>query len=451
MFESLSDKICGIFAKLRSSGVLKERDVDAALREIRIALLEADVALDVARNFINEVKELAVGQEVIKSVSPAQMVIKIVHDHLVRLLGGKVGESLENAAKEDKVPRRVLLAGLQGAGKTTTAAKLANLFSKQNKQVVLASTDIYRPAAIEQLRVLSKQVPNAHFIDESEDMSCEKIVSIAMNEQKNKNADALIVDTAGRLQIDEMKMDELREIFEQLQPDETFLVVDIMTGQDAINIAKKFSETLPLTGIILTRVDGDARGGVALSMKALTNCDIRYLCVGESLNNIEKFDAERIASRMLGMGDIVALVEKAQQNFSREDAEAGLRQIQSGAISLDDYAKQMEKMSKFGGLSGLMKLLPNSKMIEDAMKSQGVSDKTIAHNIAIIRSMTKQERKNYKIINGRRRKRIAAGSGTTIQDVNRVLKQYEATLAIFKKMKNFKGLGKIGQMIGRGK
>lgn len=445
MFESLSDKICDIFSKLRSSGVLKESDVDSALREIRIALLEADVSLDVARKFISEVREKTIGEEVIKSVSPDHMVIKIVHDHLVNLLSGN---QEENKISSAKVPHKILLAGLQGAGKTTTAAKLANLFAKQEKQIVMASTDIYRPAAIEQLRVLSARIPNTHFIEESAKMSCEKIVSLAMEEQKNQKADTLIVDTAGRLQIDEMKMDELREIFEQLQPDETYLVVDIMTGQDAINIAKKFSETLPLTGIILTRVDGDARGGVALSMKALTGCDIRYLCVGENLDNIEAFDAERIAGRMLGMGDIVSLVEKAQENYSKEEAEQALKQMQSGVITLDDFEKQLEKMSKLGGLSGLLKMLPNSKGLQGHMDSMGITDKTLTHHIAIIRSMTKHERKNYKIINGKRKKRIAAGSGTSVQEVNKLLKQFEGIAVMFKKMKNLKGLGQLKQLIG---
>lgn len=447
MFESLSDKIYDIFSRLRSSGVLKESDVDSALREIRIALLEADVSLDVARRFISEVREKAIGEEVIKSVSPDHMVIKIVYDHLVDLLGGNHEEE-KTSSKSVKIPHKVLLAGLQGAGKTTTAAKLANLFAKQNKRIVMASTDIYRPAAIEQLRILSARVPNAHFIEESEKMSCKEIVSLAVAEQKNKQADTLIVDTAGRLQIDEMKMDELREIFEQLQPDETYLVVDIMTGQDAINIAKKFSETLPLTGIILTRVDGDARGGVALSMKALTNCDIRYLCVGENLDNIEPFDAERVASRMLGMGDIVSLVEKAQENYSKEEAEQALKQLESGVITLDDFEKQLEKMSKLGGLSGLLKMLPNSKGLQEHMDSMGITDKTVARHIAIIRSMTKQERKNHKIINGKRKRRIAAGSGTSIQEVNKLLKQFDSMVAVFKKMKNSKGLGALRQLIG---
>jgi len=432
MFDNLSDKISSIFSKLRNSGVLKEADVDTALREIRIALLEADVSLDVARKFIGEVREKAVGQEVIRSVSPAQMVIKIVNDHLVELLG--------TSSQHKNNAHKILLVGLQGAGKTTTAAKLANMYSKQNKKIVMASADIYRPAAIEQLRVLTKKIENATFIEESEEMSCDEIVSVALSEYKTQNADMLIVDTAGRLHVDEMKMDEIRDIAKQLQPDEIFLVVDIMTGQDAINIAKKFSEALSLTGVILTRVDGDARGGVALSMKALTGCDIRYLCVGETINDLEEFDANRIASRMLGMGDIVALVEKAQQNFSQEEAMETARKMQEGNITLDDYAKQMEKMSNFGGLSGLLKMLPNSKQLEEAVKTQGVSDKTIAHNIAIIRSMTKKERKNYKIINGHRRKRIAEGSGTTIQDVNKLLKQFEGTVTIMKKLKNFRGL-----------
>lgn len=436
MFESLSEKISGIFSKLRSSGVLKESDVDAALREIRIALLEADVALEVARKFMNDVREKAVGQEVIKSVSPAHMVIKIVHDHLMQLFGSSL------ATQAPSFPRKMLMVGLQGAGKTTTAAKLANLFVQDKKRVIMASTDVYRPAAIEQLRVLSKKV-SAHFIDESTDMTCEKIVSAALDEFRQQNGDVLIVDTAGRLHIDEMKMNELQKISRQLSPDDIYLIVDIMTGQDAINIARKFSETLNLTGIILTRVDGDARGGVALSMKSLTDCDIKYLCVGEAMNAIEQFDAERVVNRMLGMGDIVALVEKAQEAFSKEDMEDTAQKLQSGVISLDDYANQIEKVSKLGGLSKIIKMLPQSQILEKAAQARGVSDKTISHDIAIIRSMTAKERKNYKIINGRRKKRIAAGSGTTVQDVNRLLKQYEGTLSLFKRMKNFRGLKQL--------
>ncbi len=445
MFDSFSDRISGIFEKLRRSGVLKEADVDTALREIRIALLEADVSLEVARKFIAEVKEKAIGQEVIKSISPGQLVTKIVHDHLVELLGKS--SPLTSADK----PYKIMLVGLQGAGKTTTAAKLAHLFTKRNKKVVLASTDIYRPAAIEQLSVLSKKINGAVFAqqDAKTDLSVQEITDLALQKTKSENADVLILDTAGRLHIDDVKMDELVKIANTIKPHEILLVADIMTGQDAINVAKKFSETLDVSGVILTRVDGDARGGVALSMRAVTGREIKFLCVGEKLTDLEPFDAERIAGRLLGMGDIVALVEKAQENFSQEEAEAAAKKMQEGVFTFDDLAMQMEKMSKLGGLKTILKMLPQSKQLESIMDAQGISDKTVSRNIAIIRSMTKKEKKNHKLLNGSRKKRIALGSGTTIQEVNKLIKQYESALDFFKKMKKHGGIGKLMSMMGR--
>ncbi len=445
MFDSFSERISGIFEKLRRSGVLKEADVDTALREIRIALLEADVSLDIARKFISEVKEKAIGQNVLKSVSPGQMVIKIVYDYIVELLG----ESEPLRAK--KSPYKIMLVGLQGAGKTTTAAKLANYFSKQNKKVLLASTDIYRPAAIDQLRILSKQVKNALFLQDENDknLSAVEIAENALNNVKENKSDVLIVDTAGRLQIDEVKMDELVDLQKTIQPDEIILVSNIMTGQESFNVAKKFSEVLNISGVILTQVDGDARGGVALSMRKVTNCPIRFLCSGEKLDDIEAFSAERIASRMLDMGDVVALVEKAQENFSEQEALENIKKMQEGVFTFDDLASQMEKMSKLGGLSTIVNLLPQSKMIKDAMQAQGVSDKTISRNLAIIKSMTKKEKRNHKLLNGSRKRRIAKGSGTTIQEVNRLIKQYETALTLFKKIKKGGGFSKLFGMMGR--
>lgn len=445
MFDSFSDRISGIFEKLRRSGALKEADVEAALREIRIALLEADVSLEVARKFIAEIKEKAVGQEVIKSISPGQLVTKIVHDHLVELLG----KSLP-LTPTDK-PYKIMLVGLQGAGKTTTAGKLAHLFTKRNKKVVLASTDIYRPAAIEQLAVLTKKIDGAVFAqqDAKADLSVQEITDLALQKTKSEKADVLILDTAGRLHIDDVKMEELVQIADTVKPHEILLVADIMTGQDAINVAKKFSETLNVSGVILTRVDGDARGGVALSMRAVTGREIKFLCVGEKLTDLEPFDAERIAGRLLGMGDIVALVEKAQENFSQEEAEAAAKKMQEGVFTFDDLAVQMEKMSKLGGLKTILKMLPQSKQLESMMDAHGISDKTVARNIAIIRSMTKKEKKNHKLLNGSRKKRIALGSGTTIQEVNKLIKQYESALDFFKKMKKHGGIGKLMSMMGR--
>ncbi|MCR4555497.1 MAG: signal recognition particle protein [Alphaproteobacteria bacterium] len=443
MFNSFSERISGIFDKLRRSGVLKESDVDTALREIRIALLEADVSLDIARKFISEVKERAVGQNVLKSVSPGQMVIKIVYDYIVELLGESEPINL------NKSPYKIMLVGLQGAGKTTTAAKLANFFSKKNKKILLASTDIYRPAAIEQLKILSEKVKNSLFLQNENDkkLSAAEIAKNALKNLKETNSDVLIVDTAGRLQIDEVKMDELAELEKIIQPDEIILVSNIMTGQESFNVAKRFSEVLKISGIILTQVDGDARGGVALSMRSVTNCPIRFLCVGEKLEDIEQFNAERIAGRMLDMGDIISLVEKAQENFSQEEAFADIKKMQSGVFTFDDLASQMEKMSKMGGLKMIVKMLPQSKQIQDAMAAQGLSDKTIVRSLAIIKSMTKKEKINHKLLNGSRKKRIANGSGTTIQEVNKLIKQYENALTLFKRIKKGGGFSKLFGMM----
>lgn len=443
MFNSFSEKISSIFDKLKRSGVLREEDVDTALREIRIALLEADVSLDIARKFISEVKERAVGQNVLKSVSPGQMVIKIVYDYIVELLGKSEPINL------NKSPYKIMLVGLQGAGKTTTAAKLANFFSKKNKKILLASTDIYRPAAIEQLKILSNKVKNALFLQDESDknLSAAEIAKNALKNLKENDSNVLIIDTAGRLQIDDVKMDELVELEKIIQPDEIILVSNIMTGQESFNVAKRFSEVLNISGIILTQVDGDARGGVALSMRSVTNCPIRFLCVGEKLEDIEPFNAERIASRMLDMGDIVSLVEKAQENFSQEEAVADLKKMQSGVFTFDDLASQMERMSKMGGLKMIIKMLPQSKQIQDAMAAQGLSDKTIVKNLAIIKSMTKKEKVNYKLLNGSRKKRIAKGSGTTIQEVNKLIKQYENALTLFKRIKKGGGFSKLFGMM----
>ncbi|MDR2646268.1 MAG: signal recognition particle protein [Holosporaceae bacterium] len=427
MFDSFAGKISGIFEKLRRSGILRESDVDEALREIRIALLEADVSLSVAKKFVEDVKEKAIGQNVVKSTSPSQTITKIVHDHLVELLGKSTPLEI------NKKPYAVMVVGLQGAGKTTTVGKLASFFSKKSKKVVTTSTDIYRPAALDQLRVLSEKVEGTIFISAENNIS--KICESAQEAMKNENADILIVDTAGRLHIDELKMNELQEIHKIVNPDEIFLVLDVMTGQDALHIAGKFMEALPVSGVILTRTDGDARGGVALSMRALTGCEIKFLCTGEQLTDIESFDAEKVAGRLLGMGDIVSLVKKAQENFSQEDAEDIVKRMQEGIFTFDDLAEQIEKMSKLGGLKTILQMLPKSSQLENLMQTDGISDKTVRRNLAIIRAMTKKEKQNYKLLNGSRKKRIAAGSGTTIQEVNRLIKQYENSLDFFKKMK----------------
>lgn len=439
VFDSFSERISGIFKKLRKSGALKEEDVEAALREIRIALLEADVSLPVAKKFIEDVRGKAIGQNIVKSVSPAQMVTKIVYDHLLELLG------TSEEIKISKKPFKILLIGLQGAGKTTTAGKLAKFFTKKGKSVVLASNDTQRPAAIEQLRILSQKVPGAVFAqsEEHKNLNFSEIAELALKTTEEKQADMLIFDTAGRLQIDEIKMEELLETQKIINPDETILVVDIMTGQDVFKVASKFSENLKISGVILTRVDGDARGGVALSLRAITGCPIRFLSTGEQLDDIEFFDPRRIADRLLDMGDIVSLVEKAQENFSQEEAMESMKKLQEGVFTFDDMASQMEKMSKLGGLKGILKILPQSRELEAMMDSQGISDKTVAHQIAIIRSMTKKERANYKLLNGSRKKRIAMGSGTNVQEVNKLIKQYEATIGFMKKFKKMNGLKQL--------
>lgn len=443
MFDSFSSRISGIFEKLRRSGVLKEEDVDTALREIRIALLEADVSLDVAKKFIVDVKQKAIGQNVIRSVSPGQMVTKIVHDRLIELLGTTLEINV------NKKPFKIMLVGLQGAGKTTSAAKLAKFFTKRNKKVILTSTDTHRPAAIEQLRALSEKIDRTLFAQPEENQNYKDISKFALKKLSEENGDILIVDTAGRLHVDDVKMNELIDMQSIIEPDEILLVVDIMTGQDAINIAKKFSESLNIGGIILTRVDGDARGGVALSMRALTGCPIKFICIGERLDDIEFFDPKRIAGRLLGMGDIISLVEKAQENFSKEEAEESARKMQAGIFTFDDLANQIEKMSKLGGLKSIIKMLPQSNKLESLITSQGISDKTVARSLAIVRSMTKQEKKNYKILNGSRRKRIAAGAGTTVQEVNKLIKQYEGTLEMMKKFRKMGGFSKIMSSFGR--
>ncbi|MDR0677942.1 MAG: signal recognition particle protein [Holosporaceae bacterium] len=444
MFASLSNKISDVFERLCRSGVLKESNVDEALREIRIALLEADVSLDVAKKFIAEVRERAVGQNVIKSVSPGQMVIKIVYDHLVNLFGKS------QPIEINKKPCKIMLVGLQGAGKTSAVGKLAKFFHKKNKKVLATSVDIHRPAAMEQLKILIQKIDGTIFVpsENEKNLSCEKICELALKTVYDENADVMLVDTAGRLHVDQVKMNELWEIQKIINPDEIILVIDIVTGQDALNIAARFSETLPISGIILTRVDGDARGGVALSMRAITGCEIKFLCTGEQLDDIEFFDAERIANRLLGMGDIVSLVEKARENFSEEEAEKTAKKLQEGIFTFDDLASQMEKMSKLGGLKTILKMLPQSKQLSGLMDAHGISDKTIVKNIAIVRSMTSKEKCNYKLLNGSRRKRIAAGSGTTVQEVNKLIRQYESALDLFKKIRK-NGMGKITSVMGR--
>lgn len=450
MYKSLSEKLSGIFERLKGKGVLSEEHVNSAMREIRIALLEADVALPVVKEFIDQAKEKAIGQELIKSINPAQMVIKIVNDQLVQALGSEPEPINLNAPS----PMVILMVGLQGSGKTTSSAKLAKLLSTRfKKNVLLASLDIYRPAAQLQLENLAKQmsIPSLPIV---EDEDPQTITKRAMNAAKTQNIDVIILDTAGRLHIDEALMDEIKQIKAISNPIETFLVADSLTGQDAVNIAKSFHEIVGVTGIILTRADGDARGGAALSMRHVTGQPIKFLGMGEKVDQLEIFDPHRVASRILDMGDIVALVERAAALSESEDQEKLAKKLEKGHFDLNDMAKQIEGMQKMGGLSSMLGFLPGIGKIKDKLEGAGIDDSLVRRQLAIIRSMTKQERRNPSVLNGSRRRRIANGSGVQVMEVNRLLKQFEQMQKVFKQMgkmgkKGFMRQGLSNMMRGR--
>jgi signal recognition particle subunit SRP54 len=451
MFDSLSDRLGDVFDRLRRHGALTEADVGTALREIRIALLEADVALPVVRDFVAAVREQALGQEVLRSVTPAQMVVKIVHDHLVEVLGGGPGGG-EGAARTNGIdlnapsPVVVMLVGLQGSGKTTTAAKIASRLKAQNrKKVLLASLDVQRPAAQEQLAILGRQigVPSLPIV------SGERPVAItrrALQTGRTEGYDVVILDTAGRLHINEELMLEVAAVREVAMPHETLLVADAMTGQDAVNVAKAFGERAGITGIVLTRVDGDARGGAALSMRAITGKPIVLMGVGERIEALEPFHPERIAGRILGMGDVVSLVEKAAETVDEEEAEKLAAKLEKGRFDLDDLAAQLRQIRRMGGMGGMLKLLPGIGKIKKQLDEANIDERIIKRQEAIISSMTKGERHNPKLLNGSRRRRIASGSGTSVQEINRLLKQYQDMADITKKMKKLgpKGLSRHG-------
>jgi signal recognition particle subunit SRP54 len=448
MFSALGENLNKIFDKLKSRGLLSEEDINLAMREIRIALLEADVALPVARQFIAQVKEKALGQEVTKSIKPGQQVVKIVNDELVEILGGKSENKEEDNSEPDddhkhilnlkgKSTNIIMMVGLQGSGKTTSSAKIAlYLRQKLKKKVLLASLDTYRPAAQEQLESLAKQVS----IDSLEiipGQSPQQIATRAVELGKQEMYDAVILDTAGRLQSDEALMQELREIKEISNPSEVLLVADSLTGQQAVNIAKEFHEQVQTTGIVLTRMDGDARGGAALSMKMTTGSSIKFAGVGEKLSELEAFDPERVASRILGMGDVVALVEKAGEVISEQESEKLAEKMKKGQFTMDDLLQQMKKISKMGSVSSLAGMIPGMGKMKEMMGNID-GDAAIRKNIAIISSMTMQERVEPQIINPSRKKRIARGSGTHVADVNRILKQHQQ---MSKMMKKFSGMG----------
>lgn len=439
MFESLSNRLNEVFDKLKKRGALSEADVTAALREIRIALLEADVALPVVKDFIEAVRERAVGEEVTRSVTPGQMVIKIVNDHLTEMLGG---DSVEiNLAAT--APVAIMMVGLQGSGKTTTTAKLAlHLRDRYRKKTLMASLDVRRPAAQQQLKVLGEETTIATLPVVPLETP-ELIARRAMDTARKEGFDVVLLDTAGRLHIDDELMKEAASIYEISKPVETLFVADAMTGQDAVIAAKAFHDSVHVTGIVLTRIDGDARGGAALSVKAVTGCPIKLLGTGEKMDALEVFHPERIASRILGMGDVVTLVEKAQENIDEEDAEKLAARIQKGQFDFEDFASQLRQVRKMGGMGGIMGMLPGVGKIKNQMAGANIDDKALARQEAIILSMTPKERRNPKVFNGSRRKRIAAGSGTSVQEVNRLLKQFTE---MSKMMKRMNKLGKKGMM-----
>ena len=434
MFDNLSDRLSLTVKKLRGQARLTDDNIKETLREVRMALLEADVALPVVRTFISRVKERAVGKEVIKSLSPGQALIKIVDDELTEIMG-KANESVNLAAQP---PAVILMAGLQGAGKTTTAGKLAKLLTdRDGKKVGVVSCDVYRPAAIQQLETVAEQA-GAVFISSHVEQKPVDIAAYALQEAKVKFLDVLIVDTAGRLHIDEEMMGEIKAIHACIDPVETLFVVDSMTGQDAANTAKAFGDALPLTGVVLTKTDGDARGGAALSVREITGKPIKFMGVGEKIDALEAFHPDRMASRILGMGDVLSLVEEAQQKVDQKQAKRLVKKLNKGrGFDLEDLRKQMLQMEKMGGMGGLISKMPGMGNLSAQVKEKA-GDKEVARMVAIINSMTRQERHFPAIIKGSRKKRIAAGCGMQIQDVNRILKQHKQ---MSKMMKKFKGGG----------
>jgi len=443
MFDSLTDRLGGIFDKLKKRGSLKEGDVREAMREVRIALLEADVALPVVKDFIKKVTDRAVGQEVMKSVSPGQMVIKIVNDYLVEMLGSEsIGISLAAPA-----PVAILMVGLQGSGKTTSAAKIAKrLKEKDNKKVMMASLDIYRPAAMEQLRALGEQidVPTLPIIDGQMPVD---IAARAMTAAKLQGMDVVLLDTAGRLHIDQTLMAEVVGIKKMCSPHETLLVVDSLTGQDAVNVAQSFSDQIGITGVVLTRMDGDGRGGAALSMRAVTGQPIKLVGVGEKLEDIEDFHPDRVASRILGMGDVVSLVEKAAETIEAEDADKMIRKMKKGQFDFDDLRSQLRQMKKLGGMSSILGMLPGLGKMQKQMASANINDNLLKRQEAIINSMTPKERERPKLLNASRKKRIAAGAGASIQEVNKLIKMQKQMAGMMKKMgKGGRGMPLPGQL-----
>jgi len=434
MFDSLSDKLGGIFDKLKRRGALSEAHVDEAMREVRLALLEADVALPVVKNFIAKVKEKAVGQDVVKSVTPGQMVVKIVNDQLVDMLGGDAKTIDLNAP----APVPMLMVGLQGSGKTTSTAKIAKrLKVKEKKKVLMASLDVQRPAAMEQLAILGEQIDVATLPIISGQMPVD-IAKRAMTAAKLQGFDVVLLDTAGRLHVDQTLMAEVVAVRNAVNPHETLLVVDALTGQDAVNVAEQFGDQVGVTGVILTRMDGDGRSGAALSMRAVTGKPIKLVGVGEKIDDLEEFHPERVASRILGMGDVVSLVEKAAETIDAADAEKMMKKMKKGRFDFDDLRSQLRQMKKIGGMSSILGMLPGLGKAQKQMAAANVDDKVLLRQEAIINSMTPKERSHPKLMNASRKKRIAAGAGVSVQEINKLMKMQKQMATMMKK------LGKTG-------
>ncbi len=447
MFDALTDRLSSVFDGLTGRGALSEKDVSNAMREIRVALLEADVALPVVKDFIATVREQAVGEAVIKSITPGQMVIKIVHDALVDMLGG---EDADTKLKIDSPPAVIMMAGLQGSGKTTTTGKLAKrLKDKERKKVLLASLDVRRPAAMDQLAVLAEQVGVSSLPIVKGQLPVD-IAKRALQAAKLQGFDVVILDTAGRTTLDEQMMAEAEEVAKIANPQETLLVADALTGQDAVETAKRFHERLPLTGLVLTRMDGDGRGGAALSMRAVTGLPIKFLGVGEKMDGLDAFAAKRVAGRILGRGDIVSLVEKAGEQMDAEKAERLAKKMAKGQFDLDDLAEQLRQLQQMGGLGGLAGMLPGAKKAKQALAASNMDDKMLKRQEAIISSMTRKERAKPALLNASRRKRIAAGAGVQVSDVNKVLKMHQQMAGMMKKMGKGGMKGLMNAMGGAG-
>jgi signal recognition particle subunit SRP54 len=428
-FEGLADRLQQTLQKIRGKGKVTEADVKEMMREVRLALLEADVNFKVVKDFVKRVSERAVGQDVMKSLTPGQQVIKVVQDELTQLMGGEQSK----IAVASRPPTVIMMVGLQGAGKTTTTGKLANLLRKKyNRQPMLVAADIYRPAAIKQLETLGNQLDMPVF-SLGDQVSPVEIAKQAIEKAKEEHRDYVLIDTAGRLHIDETLMDELKQVKEVTNPDEIFLVVDAMTGQDAVNVAQSFHEQLGLTGVVLTKLDGDTRGGAALSIKAVTNTPIKFAGMGEKLDALEPFHPERMASRILGMGDVLTLIEKAQANVDMEKAKELEEKMRTQSFTLDDFLEQLGQVRQLGPLDELLGMIPGANKMK-GLKNVQVDEKQIGHVEAIIRSMTKLEREQPEIINASRKKRIAKGSGTTVQEINRLLKQFDDMKKMMKTM-----------------